>query len=210
MTVLLLANEEQKDELLCCPTDNKIRLNWITEPEDLLTIEPIDACIDLLFESTKERIGWLHGLRSPLILINSVIEPLQQIQQPFIRINGWNTFLKRTVMEAASVDALLREQAEGLIAALGRRTEWVADIPGFITPRVLASIINEAFFALQENVSTRNDIDIAMKLGTNYPFGPFEWGEKIGLTNIYSLLDTLGKKQSRYLPAPLLKQTALA
>ena len=49
-----------------------------------------------------------------------------------------------------------------------------------------------------------------MKLGTNYPFGPFEWGEKIGLQNIYSLLDTLGQKQNRYIPAPLLKQTALA
>ncbi len=210
MTVLLLANEEQMDELLSCPADNKIRLNWITKPKHLLTLEPVDACIDLLFERTKERIVWLHNLGSRLILINSVIEPLQEIQQPFIRINGWNTFLKRTVMEAASGDAPLRKKAEELIACFGRRTEWVADIPGFITPRVVASIINEAFFALQENVSTRDDIDTAMKLGTNYPFGPFEWGEKIGLRNIYALLDTLGKKDSRYQPAPLLKQTALA
>jgi len=210
MTVLLLANEEQMDELLSCPADNTIRLNWITEPKHLLTPEPVDACIDLLFEKTKERIIWLHNLGSRLILINSVIEPLQQQQQPFIRINGWNTFLKRTLMEAASGDAPLRKKAEELIACFGRRTEWVADTPGFITPRVVASIINEAFFALQENVSTRDDIDTAMKLGTNYPFGPFEWGERIGLRNIYSLLDTLGKKDSRYQPAPLLKQMALA
>jgi len=210
MNVLLLANEEQKDELLSWPADNTIRLTWITKPEDLLTIEPIDACIDLLFENTSERISWLQNLSSPLVLVNSVIEPLQHIQQPFIRINGWTTFLRRAVMEAAPAGAPLREKAEGLIACFGRRTEWVADIPGFITPRVVASIINEAFFALQENVSTRDEIDLAMKLGTNYPFGPFEWGEKIGLGNIYSLLDTLCKKHIRYQPATLLKQTALA
>ena len=210
MTVLLLANEEQKDELLSCPLDDAIRLKWVKKPEDILAIEPVDACIDLLFENTKERISWLQHLDSPLILVNLVIETLQQIQLPFIRINGWNTFLKRPVVEAASTDTSLRKKAEGFFAHLGRRIEWVADIPGFITPRVVASIINEAFFTLQENVSSREDIDTAMKLGTNYPFGPFEWGEKIGLRNIYSLLETLGQKQNRYNPAPLLKQTALA
>jgi 3-hydroxybutyryl-CoA dehydrogenase len=75
---------------------------------------------------------------------------------------------------------------------------------------VIASIINEAFFALQENVSTREDIDTAMKLGTNYPYGPFEWAERIGLMRIYGLLDALCRQHGRYLPAPLLKQTALA
>jgi 3-hydroxybutyryl-CoA dehydrogenase len=210
MTVLLLANEEQKDELLSCTVDDSIRVTWKEKPGDILTIEPIDACIDLLFENTKERISWLQHLNSPLIVVNSVIEALQQIQQPFIRINGWNTFLKRTLIEASSTNTSLHEKAEGIFALFGRRIEWVADIPGFITPRVVASIINEAFFTLQENVSSREEIDTAMKLGTNYPFGPFEWGEKIGLRNIYSLLDTLGQKQNRYIPAPLLKQTALA
>ena len=57
-------------------------------------------------------------------------------------------------MEAASTDTSLREKAEGFFACFGRKIEWVADIPGFITPRVVASIINEAFFTLQENVST--------------------------------------------------------
>ena len=41
-------------------------------------------------------------------------------------------------------------------------------------------IINEAFLALQEGVSTKEEINTAMKLGTNYPLGPFEWVEKIG------------------------------
>ncbi len=45
----------------------------------------------------------------------------------------------------------------------------------------MAMIINEAWHALAEEVSTKNEIDTAMKLGTNYPYGPFEWAEKIGL-----------------------------
>ena len=210
MNVLLLANEEQKNELLSCPFDNELRLKFVTKPEEHSKAEPVNACIDLLFEHSQERINWLSSLNSPLVLVNSVVATLGQIQHRFIRINGWNTFLKRPVIEAASAEMLLREKATEFIARIGRKVEWVADIPGFITPRVIASIINEAFFTLQENVSTREDIDIAMKLGTNYPFGPFEWGERIGLRNIYDLLDTLGQKQIRYLPAPLLKQTALA
>lgn len=210
MNVLLVANEEQKDELLCFPADDVIRMNWIKKPEEVPTNEPFEACIDLMFENSKDRITWLKGLGAPLVVVNSVVDTLSQIGHNFIRINGWTTFLKRKVVEASSPDLVMRQEAEKLLEGFGRKIEWVADIPGFITPRVISSIINEAFFALQENVSTREDIDTAMKLGTNYPFGPFEWGERIGLGHIYNLLATLGQQQARYLPAPLLKRTALA
>ena len=43
-------------------------------------------------------------------------------------------------------------------------------------------IINEAYFTWEAGTSTKEEIDIAMKLGTGYPYGPFEWGEKIGLS----------------------------
>ncbi len=47
-------------------------------------------------------------------------------------------------------------------------------------------IVNEAFFAFGEKISTIEEIDMAMKLGTNYPNGPFEWAEKIGIENIFN------------------------
>ena len=75
-----------------------------------------------------------------------------------------------------------------------------------ISARILASIINEAYYTLQEEVSTKNDIDTAMKLGTNYPFGPFEWSERIGLENIYDLLNKLSKADARYAPAAAMKE----
>jgi len=48
---------------------------------------------------------------------------------------------------------------------------------GFIFPRTIVQIINEAYFALEEGVASREDIDRAMKFGVNYPKGPFEWSE---------------------------------
>jgi 3-hydroxybutyryl-CoA dehydrogenase len=71
-----------------------------------------------------------------------------------------------------------------------------------VSARVVAMIVNEAYFALGEAISSKKDIDTAMKLGTNYPFGPFEWSEKVGLKNIYSLLLKLSESSARYAIAP--------
>ncbi|MGZ8523910.1 MAG: 3-hydroxyacyl-CoA dehydrogenase family protein [Chitinophagaceae bacterium] len=210
MNVLLLANDLQKEELLSLPLHHTTRITWIKTEADICVDQPFDACIDLLFDDTAVRIEWLRNLQCPLIVINSVIVPLKDIQENFIRINAWKTFLKRPVIEAAVINLKLKAKAEELFLTFGRKTEWVADITGFITPRIIASIINEAFFALEEKVSSEEEIDIAMKSGTNYPYGPFEWGKQIGLQHIYSLLTALGKEQGRYQPSSLLKQTVLA
>lgn len=169
----------------------------------------IDACIDLLFENTNERVHWLKQSSIPVIVINSVTASLNEMQGDFVRINGWNTFLRRNIVEAACNNESIKLKAEQLFTYLGRRTEWVPDVIGFITPRVIASVINEAFIALEEDVSTENEINTAMKLGTNYPFGPFEWGEKIGLHNIYSLLEVLNSEQTRYKPSSILQRRVL-
>ena len=89
-----------------------------------------------------------------------------------------------------------------------KKTEWTPDIPGFITARVISTIINEAYFSLEGKVSSREEIDTAMKLGTSYPYGPFEWSRIIGIKNIYSLLNILSRKNKRYLPSDLLKKEA--
>jgi 3-hydroxybutyryl-CoA dehydrogenase len=87
----------------------------------------------------------------------------------------------------------------------------VADRVGFVAPRVICMIINEAFYTVQEGTASKEDIDQAMKLGTNYPYGPFEWCEKIGVIQVYELLDVVynDTKDERYKIAPLLKQSYL-
>lgn len=142
------------------------------------------------------------------VLINAVTETLSEFNFPpnVSRINGWPGFLEREAWEIASNDV---ERLESIFKNFSRRMFFVKDEPGFVAARVISMIINEAFFALGENVSSKEQIDLAMKLGTNYPNGPFEWAEKIGIEKIYSLLIKLSEKEERYLPAPALEKRFL-
>jgi 3-hydroxybutyryl-CoA dehydrogenase len=208
MQVLVIANDELEKELMAQPINESIQLQYVNAPGNNISLQNIIACIDLLFENDIRRINWLKQLNIPLVIINSVITPLSEINRAFIRINGWNTFLKRPITEASYTNKELKNSAEQLFQLLGRTIEWVPDIPGFITPRIVASVINEAFIALEEKVSDQEEIDIAMKSGTNYPYGPFEWAKMIGHSKIFELLTLLSKKQIRYRPSELLTQKA--
>ena len=63
----------------------------------------------------------------------------------------------------------------------------------YIFSRVLIGIINEALWAKSEGVASGQDIDTAMKLGTNYPKGPFEWVELVGMDKVLTLLEEFNK-----------------
>jgi 3-hydroxybutyryl-CoA dehydrogenase len=141
------------------------------------------------------------------VFVNSVTTTLQQLAATnnTLRINGWCTFLQRPLWEIAGI---ITPQATAVLQQLNKQFICCNDEPGFIADKAIAMIINEAFFALGDDVSGKAEIDTAMKLGTNYPYGPFEWAEKIGLKNIYTLLATLSETDKRYTPAPALTQQA--
>jgi len=207
MKIILLADKEQKEELVPRNQNISAELIWTDELASLENDTGADACIDLIFDDSVERLKKLRQLNLSIIVINSVVSTLNEFGADIIRINGWNTLLKRQVIEAAGHDTL-KGKAETVFSSINKKIEWVPDIAGFISSRVVASIINEAYFALEENVSTREEIDTAMKLGTNYPYGPFEWGKKIGLQKIYTLLKALAVAEKRYEPAILLTKEA--
>jgi 3-hydroxybutyryl-CoA dehydrogenase len=92
------------------------------------------------------------------------------------------------------LDGQHKQKTEEVFSLFNKKIEWLPDEIGFVTPRIISMIINEAFIALKEGVSSKEEIDTAMKLGTNYPYGPFEWAEKIGMERIDSLLVRLQKK----------------
>ena len=209
MKLIVLANEILKEELLAQGLNSDMQVEWITDPAYFNQHRDADAFIDLLFINDTVRIRLLNS--DPLIpvIINYVNGTLQGLPSQFVRINAWESFLKRPVVEAAGGDGFLKNKITTIFSGLGKTTNWVPDITGFISARIVSMIINEAYFALGEEVSSKEDTDIAMKTGTNYPYGPFEWGKKIGLQNILDLLTELNKEQNRYQPAPWLIKEAI-
>ena len=96
---------------------------------------------------------------------------------------------------------------EKVAIQMGKETVVINEFPGFVTSRISALVGNEAFYMLQEGLGTPEDIDKAIKLGLNYPMGPFELVDLVGLdarlNNLKYLHEKLGEK---YRPAPLLEQ----
>ena len=79
-----------------------------------------------------------------------------------------------------------------------------------IAARIIATLVNEAASAVGEGVATPEAVDTAMRLGTNYPSGPLEWGERIGLSHVVHILDALhaAEPDGRYRVVPLLRSMA--
>ncbi len=206
MKIAVITNDALKEEWLAQGMQDAAGIEWLAEP---IAVENADCYIDLLFQPGAERINKLQKLQPAIIIVNSVLATLNKLPEKFIRINGWPAFLKRPVVESSCSHDELKNQVKKVFSTFNKTAEWVPDVPGFITARVVSMIINEAYITLDEKVSSKKEIDIAMKLGTNYPYGPFEWSEKTGLKNIYELLSMLSITHTRYAPAALLKKEAL-
>ena len=95
-----------------------------------------------------------------------------------------------------------------LAEKMGKTTVVSKDMPGFIVNRILIPMINEACFALQEGIGSAEDIDTAMKLGTNVPMGPLTLADFIGLDTCLYIAEVLhkGLGEDKYRPSPLLRQ----
>lgn len=202
MKVLVVANAKQKREILVKPLTTGVEVVFV-EKDNLIEISDEYDALFYLPENADE-LGRIKIPEKP-VFINSVNRTLAQYSFPenVYRINAWPGFLARPVWEVASKNTLT---ALPLFDELGWEVIFVKDEPGLVAARVISMIINEAFFALGENVSNKDDIDNAMKLGTHYPFGPFEWLEQIGVQSIYQLLHKMAEKNNRYSIAPLLEK----
>lgn len=144
------------------------------------------------------------------VFLGSVLHTLEQLQtgqRPIARFNHWMLQAGATELELA-FPSVAGTQMQKVLEQLQLTFRAVPDIPGFVSTRIVSLIINEAFLALEEGVTGREEIDTAMKLGTNYPKGPFEWFAALGPQRVANLLQQLSATHQRYTPASLLLQTA--
>ncbi len=95
---------------------------------------------------------------------------------------------------------------------MGKTFVEARDMPGFAVNRILMPMINEAVYALYEGIASVEDIDTAMKLGTNQPMGPLTLADFIGLDTCLAIMEVLhdGLGDTKYRPCPLLRQYVTA
>jgi len=196
MKLAVLARPQQKEEVLASPVFRNLELLF---PENLYALMHMaaDAYLDLEFRPEKERIIHLSMLLPSPVLVNSVTRVVEELHPAFVRVNGWPGFLKGNLLEAAAYTGVQMEAQK----IFGEGIQFVPDQPVFISARIVAMIINEAFLTHEAGTASKEDIDIAMKLGTGYPFGPFEWAEKIGTAQVAELLDRLAEEDILYTKA---------
>ncbi len=164
---------------------------------------------DLTFEKHKNFKLFIEQSEQAVIFINAVFVQLEECipteyAHRVIGINALPTFIQRNTLEYCT---LLSNPSVPVPIFKWQKWEKVQSRIGMVTPRVIAMIINEAYFTLQEGTANRKDIDIALKLGTAYPYGPFEWCERIGIINVYNILYSIQQDthDDRYKICSLLK-----
>jgi 3-hydroxybutyryl-CoA dehydrogenase len=215
MNVLVIGDEGGVNE---CRQKFGAGHNYIREGTSMagrIAGDKIDVIIDFLPDPKSYPLELYRGLHCPLFVntskislrqLNSILpEPPGVCQFGFA---GLPTFLNREIMEVSLHRIADKEKLNAVCNELNTSFQIVEDRVGLVTPRVIGMIINEAYFTVEAGTASRDDIDLAMKLGTHYPFGPFEWCRKIGIRHVYELLQAVyeDSRDERYKVCPLLKE----
>jgi len=201
MILAVLASNLQREEIAASAFFSSHEVIF-SENSSLWAHHNADAFIDLGFESSPEKIKFLAKLLPKPVLVNAVTDTLDRIHPDFIRINGWPGFLKGKCLEAAGSP----ENQTKIRQLFGEQMIFVPDQPGLVSARIVAMIINEAYFTFEAGTASRQEIDLAMKLGTGYPLGPFEWAHLIGEERVAALLERLFELNPLYERAEGLKR----
>jgi 3-hydroxybutyryl-CoA dehydrogenase len=183
------------------------------------SLQEQDLVVDFTVDESPDNLEQYKDIAGLPVLVNipktSLIELAyyaEGVQCALFGFNGLPTFIDREVLEVSLYREEDKDVLEELCQNLDTKHLLVDDRVGMVTPRIIFMIINEAYFTVQEGTAEKGDIDQGMKLGTNYPYGPFEWSERIGLHHVYELLEAVYEdtKDARYKICPLLKKEYLS
>lgn len=175
-----------------------------------------DLIVDLNLDEAAERLQTYGKLNKPVIgcAIKRQLADMASgtdMRCSLFGINALPGFIDRPALELSLYREQDRAKLEKICQELGWEYHIVNDRVGMVSPRIVFMIINEAFYTLQEGTATAEDIDESMKLGTNYPHGPFEWCRKTGIKDVYETLEALYQDthEERYKICPQLKTAYL-
>ncbi len=218
MKILVICSEQNIEEFkLKFNTGHECRFETDYDfEEDLSTF---DCVFDFFIGDSPEQFeifsvyeGLNLFVNAPKISLAELAYYQEELNCNLYGFNGLPTFLNRDILEVSTLNDKAQSGLADLCKKLNTDFEMVVDRVGMVTPRIIFMIINEAFYTLQEGTASKEAIDTGMKLGTNYPFGPFEWCKKIGINNVYEVLEALydDTKEERYKICPLLKKEYLS
>ena len=198
---------------------NKLQsVEGVSYLQDTDTKSHYDLIIDLDFDDDNfHREEYYNSLSTGTLLVSANLSVIEEsfYENKGIKVFGMCTFpylLERNSLELSNPYNFSNQELEKFASILGyEKVEWVQSRVGFITPRILCMIINEAYYTVQEGTANKEDINTAMKLGTNYPKGPFEFLDLFGIDLVYDQLLTLyhDTQEERYKICSLLKQEYL-
>ena len=193
MEIVVLADGDVYDFLQTA--GENIKWKFAHTIESFFESKNADAYFDLRENANED----YSSITKPLF-INCMASTLAENNHSknVIRINAWPGFIETNMWEIAGY---ISPEAAEVLNNLNKKYISVPDEAGLVSARIIAMIINEAYYAKDEDVSSEADIDIAMKLGTNYPYGPFEWCNKIGIDQVYNLLQKCSLTDERFLPS---------
>jgi 3-hydroxybutyryl-CoA dehydrogenase len=170
---------------------------------------PFSACPDDAWQGLK-----IDALELHLCDGQSAAQLSATRKQPVLGVLDWplmGATAESSIAVAFSngVDAGAQAAAWAALAACGLQAVLLRDVPGLLVARTIAMLINEASDAVYQGVCDESSADLAMKLGTNYPAGPFDWLRQAGVVNVVGLLDNLFQayRSERYRISPHLRQT---
>ncbi len=206
--------------------ENDLVHNRITTTTKFEDLGDVDLVIEAVFEDMgvkKEIYNKLNNVtREDVVLAtNTSSLPIIEIAvstSKADKVVGMHFFNPAPVMKLVEIIKTLATSDEtaqfayDFALALGKEPVMTKDSPGFIVNRILIPMLNEAVFAYQDGVGTPEDIDKAMKLGTNQPIGPLALVDLIGLDVTLDVMDTFYREfqDSKFRAAPLLRQMVRA
>lgn len=214
MKILVTGEEGRAKELRTklLPTGFEIDYSDGDEDEDY---KDYDCIFDLNFDDDISNLSIYAGLKDKPVFVSAAKLSLNEavyasgakVKCMLFGINAIPGFLAQPKWEVSVYRKFQTPELDKLMKKLGVDYLPVEDRVGMIKPRIIFMIINEACYTLQEGTASIEDIDMGMKLGTNYPYGPFEWCDKIGITPVFETLAALYEdtKDERYKICPLLK-----